>query len=441
MVLAADEALENNSLIARDRKIMWHPFTQEKTADIPIAIERGSGSYIFDRDGNKYLDLISSWWVNMHGHSNERIASAMNVQAQKLEHVMFAGFTHEPAVTLCEMLNDLLPDGLERFFFSDNGSTSVEIALKMSYQYWRNKGEDNRNLFLSFEGGYHGDTFGAMSIGKESGFYDAFKPLLLDALFLPFPGTWDGDDEIDAKEARCLEKLDEYLKEYEGRIASMILEPLVQGASGMRICRKGFLNKLVSALKKHDILVIFDEVMTGFGRTGTHFALKRLDYVPDFLCIAKGLTGGFLPLALTITSNKIYEAFLSDDVKKSFLHGHSYSGNPIACAAAIASLEILLEDSTQNSINAISDAHVEGLKHIKSYCKHAINLRSMGAISAFEVDINKPNLNFEMRRRFLQNGLLIRPLGNTVYVIPPYCTAIAELESSYHKVVEILNDL
>lgn len=299
------------TLSERDRKCIWHPFTQERTAPLPIAIEKAVGSYLYDEKGAAYLDLISSWWVNLHGHGHPDIAKAIYDQARQLEHVIFARFTHEPAVSLCEKLQALLPQKLSRFFFSDNGSTAVEVALKMACQYWSNKGFPEKTLFLSFEGGYHGDTFGSMSVGT-SAFHRPFSKLCFPTLTLPFPATWEGDQEVEAKENHALNVLEDLLKTNGSQISALILEPLIQGVSGMRVCTPEFMKKVVDRVRAAGILVIFDEVMTGFGRTGTHFALEQTKVVPDFLCLSKGLTGGFLPLALTVTTEDVYEAFLSD---------------------------------------------------------------------------------------------------------------------------------
>ena len=263
-------------LSTRDKKILWHPFTQEKTAEEVIAITNAKGSYIYDESGKAYLDLISSWWVNLHGHAHPNIAKAIYEQALKLEHVIFAGFTHSPAIDLCEGLQEILPSELNRFFFSDNGSTAVEVALKMAYQCWRNQGLKGKNLFLSFDGGYHGDTFGAMSVGSKSGFHNSFNDLFFKVLTIPYPQTWDGDSEIELKEENALSLLRNHLREYGSKIAAFILEPLVQGASGMRMCRPEFLVKLITEIREHKILVIFDEVMTGFSRTGSYFAMSQI---------------------------------------------------------------------------------------------------------------------------------------------------------------------
>ncbi len=427
-------------LSARDKKILWHPFTQEKTATEVIAITNAKGSYIYDESGKAYLDLISSWWVNLHGHAHPNIAEAIYEQALKLEHVIFAGFTHSPAVDLCESLQEILPSELNRFFFSDNGSTAVEVALKMAYQYWSNQGLKEKTLFLSFDGGYHGDTFGAMSVGSKSGFHNSFNDLFFKVLTIPYPQTWDGDSEIELKEENALSLLRNHLREHGSKIAAFILEPLVQGASGMRMCRPEFLVKLIEQVREHEILVIFDEVMTGFSRTGSYFALSQIGIIPDLICLSKGITGGFLPLALTVTTNTIYEAFLSNDWNMAFAHGHSYTANPLACAAAIASLKLLKQLDTQNAIKSIHESHKKGMSILKSSCSNIEHTRILGTISAFDIKSDF-NLSTKLKKRFLEEGLLIRPLGNTIYLLPPYSITSEELEITYQTIKNVLKSL
>ncbi len=417
------------NLSTRDRRLIWHPFTQEQTASIPIAVKRGFGAYLYDENDKAYLDLISSWWVNLHGHSNEFIANAIYQQAQKLEHVIFAGFTHEPAVTLCEKLQALLPKKLGRFFFSDNGSTAVEAALKMAYQYWYNKGETQRTVFLSLAGGYHGDTFGAMSVGASSGFHDPFQSLFFSTETIPYPYTWQGDESALLKEEQALAELEEKLHFKGNNIAALILEPLMQGASGMRMCSANFIEKVVGLARSYGVLVIFDEVMTGFYRTGKLFAFEHTKVVPDFLCLSKGLTGGFLPLALTITSEEVYEAFLSPHFSKAFAHGHSYTANPLGCAAAIASLELLMSDNTIEAIKTINKAHQVGMENLR-VLPRVQKLRTIGTIAAFDLEFPLEKIK-EIKEQLLQEGLLIRPLGKSVYLLPPYCTSYNELIRTY----------
>lgn len=430
------------NLSERDKAIIWHPFTQEKTATPVLPVQRAQGSYVYDEHQKPYLDLISSWWVNLHGHAHPEIARAIYDQACTLEHILFAGFTHEPAVQLCELLKTILPKPLTRFFFSDNGSTCVEVALKMASQYWHNQGRQTKTLFLSFEGGYHGDTFGAMSVGAHSGYHDPYKSLLFKVLSIPFPATWEGDEDIDAKEREALACLEQHLLEHADDIAAIILEPLMQGASGMRMCRPTFVKAVVERVRQAGILVIFDEVMTGFGRTGTSFALEQTGLAPDFLCVSKGITGGFLPLALTITTDEIHNAFLSDHWHQAFAHGHSYTANPIACAAAVASFNILCRDETQQAIQAINEAHRDGLNNLKNKCPNINKIRRLGTIAAFDVIGQAPELlNPILKQTFLQQGLLIRPLGNTVYLLPPYSTTPAELRHAYEVIGTCITEL
>ncbi|WP_353271355.1 adenosylmethionine--8-amino-7-oxononanoate transaminase [Wolbachia endosymbiont (group A) of Alloplasta piceator] len=421
------------NLSERDRKIIWHPFTQEKVAKLPIAIKKAHGSYLYDESNKPYLDLISSWWVNLHGHAHPKIAQAIYEQSITLEHVIFAGFTHEPAVTLCEKLKTLLPDKLSRFFFSDNGSTAVEVSLKMAYQYWWNQGNRERTTFLSFEGGYHGDTFGAMSVGAKSGFHDTFSNLLFSILTIPFPEIQDEDEEIENKEKHSLEVLEGYLCVGSHKIAALILEPLVQGASGMRMCRPEFIRKVVNLVRQHGILIICDEVMTGFGRTGTYFAFEQTQIIPDFLCISKGLTGGFLPLALTVVTEEVYSVFLSEHFTKAFAHGHSYTANPLGCAAAIASLELLIKPDTMESIKRIHSIHKKELVNLSEACESVKHTRVTGTIAAFDVHGAQT-----LKIKFLEQGLLIRPINNSVYLLPPYSISTSELEEAYNKIRNVI---
>lgn len=425
------------TLSQRDKQIIWHPFTQEKTAPEVISVKKARGAYLYDENDKSYLDLISSWWVNIHGHAHPEIAKSIYEQAQTLEHVIFAGFTHEPAVTLCESLQTILPPELCKFFFSDNGSTAVEVAVKMAYQYWKNLDFDNRTIFLSFEGGYHGDTFGAMSVGN-SGYHHPFKELFFKNLPIPYPETWDDDSEIESKEAHALKILQEYLEQYPNNIAAIILEPFVQGANGMKVCRHEFINKVINLVRENNILVILDEIMTGFSRTGTYFAFNQLDMIPDFLCISKGITGGFLPLALTITQNKIYEAFLGDNFKTAFAHGHSYTANPLACSAAITSLNLLKHPNCQIAIQNINKAHKAGIELLKSKSPCVIKSRVIGTISAFDIDLPLNQIPL-IKSQFLEAGMLLRPLGNTVYLLPPYCITREEIQLVYETIVKILN--
>lgn len=432
-----------SNLSMRDRACIWHPFTQEKRVKDIIPIIKGEGAYVWDTAGKKHLDLISSWWVNLHGHAHPGIAQAIYKQACELEHVIFAGFTHQPAVELCEGLQQILPHSLTRFFFSDNGSTAVEVALKMAYQYWRNQGDEQRRYFISFEGGYHGDTFGAMSVGNKCGYHDAFQHLFFEVLSLPYPATWDHDPDGEAKEEAVLNQLRMMLDEHHHHVAALIIEPLMQGASGMRMCRPDFMRRVVACVREYGVLVIFDEIMTGFGRTGALFAMDHIgtgvDVAPDFICLSKGITGGFLPLALTVTTDRIYNAFLHDEWRYAFAHGHSYTANPLACAAAVVSLQLTVSAQTRLAMNTIEKAHRDGTAMLcdRFGQKFIEKVRVLGTISAFDIASDAVDMN-RLKEQFTHAGLLLRPLGKTIYMMPPYCVTYAMLEHAYHTMAEVV---
>ncbi len=431
-------------LSALDARHMWHPFTQAQTARPPVAIASAEGAVLRGVDGREYLDLISSWWVVLHGHGEPAIAQAIARQAGELDHVIFAGFTHEPAVRLAASLAEMMPGDLDRVFFSDDGSTAVEVALKMSYQYWRNKGEPERKRFLSLDGGYHGDTFGAMSVGTGSGFFDEWKDLLFESHTLPFPATWDGDNQAERKEAEALAALDGYLAEQGGETAALIMEPLIQGASGFRMCRPEFVRALAERLRAAGVLLIFDEVMTGFGRTGEMFACQKSGVTPDLVCLSKGLTGGFLPLAATVCREGIYRAFLGDSFDQAFSHGHSFTANPLGCAAANASLALLRQEGTQAKMAAIEARHRKGVEELRARAFIA-RPRIMGSIAAFEVEAAETAygsaIGEKLQAMFLDDGLLIRPLGNVVYLLPPLCISEAQLDRAYQGIARTLEKL
>ncbi|MBF0154680.1 MAG: adenosylmethionine--8-amino-7-oxononanoate transaminase [Magnetococcales bacterium] len=427
-------------LITLDRRHIWHPFTQEKSAPLPIPITSAQGATLFAADGRKYLDLISSWWVTTHGHAHPAIARAVAAQAEKLEQVIFAGFTHEPAVKLASRLVARLPHGVNRVFFSDDGSTSVEVALKMACQYWINRGE-RRSRFLAFEGGYHGDTVGAMSAGRASGFFDAFEAMLFRVDAIPFPSTWIGDDDVAEKEEHSLAALARYLEQNANECAAVIMEPLVQGAGGMRMCRPDFLRGLAAKLQHADIPLIFDEVMTGFGRTGAMFACHKAGVDPDIICLSKGLTGGFLPLAVTVCRDEIYQAFLDDGFDQAFAHGHSFTANPLGCAAGIASLELFEKEKTLARVVNIERVNKERVLELINHPK-VMRGRVLGGIAAVELDDSiqyASETSHLLRAFFLERGLLIRPLGNVIYLLPPYCITDAELHRAWNVIEEALH--
>jgi adenosylmethionine---8-amino-7-oxononanoate aminotransferase len=437
--------------IEQDQRYVWHPFGQEQTAPPPLPVARASGASLFLEDGREILDLASSWWVNVHGHCHPAIAEALARQARTLEHVIFSGFTHAPAANLAEALVRALPrtrdKGLDRVFYSDNGSTAVEAALKMAFQSWRNKGERRRTLFLAFEGAYHGDTFGAMSVGRTSGYYAPFEDVLLKVRFTPFAETWLGDAEVEEREAAALARLDDILESDGRRIAGFIAEPLVQGASGMRMCRPQFLRAVCERVAAQDIPVILDEVMTGFGRTGTLFAMEQAGVVPDLVCLSKGITGGFLPLAATVASAKIYESFLGSDFSTAFAHGHSYTANPLGCAAGLASLALFETEQTLKRIAAIRLANLRWLGELAALPGVA-RPRALGSIAAVnlgsdgngEGDYNS-SLGPLLKARFLELDLLVRPMGNVVYLMPPACITPGELARAHRATLQVLRDM
>lgn len=423
---------------ALDARHVWHPFTQAQTAQPPIVVRSARGSTLTAADGRDYVDLISSWWVTLHGHAEPAIAEAIATQANTLEQVIFAGFTHEPAVRLAARLVALLPRPLTRVFFSDDGSTSVEVALKLALQYWRNRGTPRRKL-LAFDGGYHGDTFGAMAAGRSSGFYAPFHELLFAVDFVPFPATWTDDPEVDAKEDASLAALDAWLARHGESAAAMILEPLVQGAAGMRMCRPDFLRLVIERVRAYGMLVLFDEVMTGFGRTGALFACETIGTVPDVICLSKGLTGGFLPMAATVCSERIYEAFLDAAFEKAFAHGHSYTANPLGCAAALASLDLLEHRGAAARRARIAAAHAHGLARLSGHGGLS-RPRQCGTIAAMSLPAADAGYTAAIGRLcaafFLERGLLVRPIGNQLYLLPPYCVSDDELARAYDAAIE-----
>ena len=419
---------------SRDRKYVWHPFTQIQTAPEPILVTRAKDTILFSEDGKEYIDCNSSWWVNVHGHGNEHIANAIAEQAIKLDHVIFAGVTHPKAIELSERVAELLPQQLQKVFFSDDGSTAVEVALKMAFQFWHNQGKP-KNRILAMHGAYHGDTFGAMSVGQRGYFNEPFESFFFDVDFLSFPSKSNENELLE--EAEML-----FAK---GEFAALIVEPLVQGSAGMRMYDASWLDKLVAIAQKHQVLVIFDEVMTAWGRTGKLFAMDHCVLKPDIVCLSKGLTGGVLPLGLTVATEQIFQAFLDREKSKAFLHGHSFTGNAIACAAACASLDIFEEEGTWQNIARIANFHQDKISEFENH--PAIeSVRMIGTILAIDLKTGEGNTYFSSFRDeaydfFLQNGLLIRPLGNVIFLNPPYCITDEQLHFSYLKILEFASSL
>lgn len=408
------------------------------TATDPLLVVRGSGVWLELEDGRTIVDAISSWWVNLHGHARPEIAEAIYKQASELEHVIFAGYSHAPAQQLADILVEALPGDLSKVFYSDNGSTAVEVAIKMAVQASYNRGRP-RNRIAAFDGAYHGDTFGAMAAGERSVFSEPFDGLLFEVDRLPYPSTWVGDRNHEAKEAMALEIMRDYLKQYGDQVALVLIEPLVQGAGGMNMVQSGFLRGVASLCKKFGVLLGFDEVMTGFGRTGELFACIKAGVEPDIICLSKGITGGFMPLAVTVTTHAVYDAFHSNDPHKAFYHGHSYTANPIGCAAALASWEILNREQLYRGFEARYKPFVKQLAKLR----RVEYVRECGTILAFDVKSSKGGYFDEMgpklKQHFAKGRALLRPLGNTVYVMPPYVISDEELSIVFDEIAEALS--
>ncbi len=426
------------NLSDKDRQFIWHPYTQMKTAGPSIAIVRGKGSYLYDEKGKKYIDGISSWWTNMHGHSHPYIAKKVSAQLKKLEHVIFAGFTHQPAVQLAEMLLKKLPSTQEKIFYSDNGSTAVEAALKMALQYWYNRGS-KRTKVIAFKDAYHGDTFGAMAASGKSAFTAPFDELLFEVIHIDAP--------VKGKEHDSIAQLRSQISDLRSQISCFIFEPLVQGTAGMAMHSAEALSELISICKKNNILTIADEVMTGFGRTGKFFACDHLSEKPDIICMSKGITGGTMALGATSCTNDIYDAFYSDDRIRMFFHGHSYTANPVACSAAIASLELFQKERTFKKIKKIERLHKRFAEKMrKAHGAKLKDVRVTGTIIALEIGSSGDTSYFSSIRDraynfFLGKGIILRPLGNIIYIMPPYCISEKDLNYIYESIEEFLASL
>lgn len=422
-----------SELTNKDKSYVWHPFTQHHTAGDPLEIIKAEGILLHDSNGKSYIDANSSWWVNVHGHAHPHIGEAMIEQFKTIDHVVFAGVTHPKAVELAERTVGFLPEHFSKVFFSDNGSTAVEIALKMAIQYWHNKGE-SKQRFLAVQGSYHGDTFGAMSVGQRGYFNAPFEPLFFNADYIDFPDGINNDEIL--KNAEALFATNEF--------AGLIIEPLVQGAAGMRMYSPEFLDQLTALAKKHDVLIIFDEVMTGYGRTGKMFAMDHCEIKPDLVALSKGLTAGVMALGLTVATDKIFNAFLGDETTKALLHGHSFTANPIACAVACASLDLFEKEKTWENITSIGEWNASFAEELKGIdCVE--NVRQQGTILAFEIKTGEGNTYFsdiktQAYNHFLKDGILLRPLGNVIFVNPPYCIDKSDYDAIKNSILSFLQE-
>lgn len=421
--------MTQQELIRRDQRVNWHPYTQMKSGKV-LPIVRGDGTYLFDADGTRYIDAISSWWVTLHGHAHPYIARKVAEQLSTLEQVIFAGFTHPPAIELSERLLALLPDNQQKVFYTDNGSTAIEVALKMCIQYHTNLGMQKTKI-LAFHNGYHGDTFGAMSVSGRSAWTAPYMDFMFEVLFIDVPTTDN------------LSELKKIIDQHAAGLACFVYEPLVQGAAGMRMHGADELSELLAYCRAKDVLLVQDEIFVGFGRTGKLFAADHLTVAADVMCFSKGLTGGTMPLGLTTCSQKIYDAFYSDDKFKALFHGHSFTANPVACSAALASLDLLLNDSTQSNIQRICMQHKAFILRTNAYANR-LTARQCGTILAIEWKTEEATSYFNSVQAFLSNffldhHILVRPLGNVLYFVPPYCISEEDLNYLYDRVFDALN--
>lgn len=421
-----------SQLLSRDYTSVWHPYGRDSDHEALLPITHGAGALLFTEDGRAIIDAISSWWVNLHGHAHPALTEAIARQSTLLSQAIFGSCTHEPAVTLAERLLALLPANHQCVFYSDDGSTAVEVALKLAMQYWHNN-HTPRTRFLALEGAYHGDTFGAMSVSERGVFTNSFGELLFSVDLLPFPGEPSAEDS-------CLAALDAALRNEP--VAALIVEPLVQGAAGMRMYRPEILDEMIARVRSAGALVIFDEVMTGFGRTGHLFACQQTLHQPDLICLSKGITGGILPLGVTTMTGAIREACRTEDPNKTFFHGHSFTGNALSCACALASLDLLLSPACTAARERITERHAAFLGYLRRNYP-TVASRHHGTILAVDFPHEVPTgyihpLRHYLLREFLSDDILLRPLGNTVYVIPPYCITDEQLYRIYESMKRVL---
>ncbi|MGB0975243.1 MAG: adenosylmethionine--8-amino-7-oxononanoate transaminase [Flavobacteriaceae bacterium] len=417
------------NLQERDKQHVWHPLTQHKLHPEALPIVKAKGAVLYDEEGKEYIDGIASWYTAMYGHCNDYILECVTKQMQQLDQIVFAGFTHEPAVKLSEELIAILPENQEKVFFSDNGSTANEVAIKMAIQYHFNKG-DKRTTILAFENGFHGDTFGAMSASGLSVYNGPFSDFFIDVVRIPTPNSENITEVMALLQQHINTK----------NIAAFIYEPLVQGANCMRMYAAEYLNEILKCCKSNEVLCIADEVMTGFGKTGKHFASEYIEEQPDIIALSKALTAGFVPMAITTCTQNIYDAFLDDSVGKAFFHAHTYTANPIACAVALAGIELLKSKDIQENIQAIIKAHKGFDAKINTH-KKVLSTRQLGVIYALDLNIDMErygNKRYEIFDSLMNNGVCLRPLGKTIYILPPYVITTEQLEKVYGAIEQVL---
>jgi len=415
---------------------LWHPTTQVATSPVPLQVRRARGCELELADGRRLIDAISSWWVTLHGHAEPSIAASIARQAQQLEQVIFANFSHQPAEQLATRLSALT--GLQRLFFSDNGSTAIEVALKIAWQWWTNQGQSRQQL-IAFDGAYHGDTFGAMAVGERSLFTAPYEPLLFEVCRIAWPHTSWGDATVEAREQQALAQLEQALRT---PTAAVILEPLLQGASGMRLVRPAYVRAVAERVQASGALLIADEVMTGFGRTGALFACQKAGVQPDLMALSKGLTGGFLPMGVTMASERLYQGFIGNKAELTFFHGHSFTANPLGCAAALASLDLL--QNQPERYQQFEPRHSPLLEVLAQHPR-VVRPRCLGTIAAFDVKAGDDGylnpVGKQLQRLCLEMGVYLRPLGNTVYLLPPLCISDEQLQRCYDALNRALDQL
>ena len=434
--------MSNKNLLERSLNSVWHPCTQMKQHEtLPLVpISRGEGIWLHDFDGGRYLDAISSWWVNLFGHSNPRINTAIRDQLDRLEHVMLAGFTHEPVVQLSERLIQIVPGRLGHCFYGSDGASATEIALKMSFHYWHNMGHPGKNNFISLQNGYHGETLGALSVTDVALFRETYSPLLRHSNHVRTP-DWRYADQGESPRVyalRAAAQLEDFLVRHHTKTAALILEPLIQGAAGMGMYHSDYLKHAREICDRYQVHLIADEIAVGFGRTGTLFACEQADIAPDFLCLAKGLSGGYLPLSVVMTTDSIYQAFYHDETARAFLHSHTHSGNALACRAALATLDIFEQDGVI-AANRIKAQYLNRVSEPITSHPKVKNFRNCGMVWAFEVETNDPAFSGKFFQAALKQGLLLRPLENTVYFMPPYVINEQEMDMLVTGTLRALN--